>query len=431
MSTIPLDAVWMEAAVHSVTWTRVRDELRGQMHHPEDMKDVSPPTQEETDELERRRTKAAQDMQATLPSDLMKMRLLAISSSLESASSSAMADCITRSKALLRAVPYSVLDCEDHVGGNAGDVWAASVWEPAVSRTWFAHSRPATNVDYFVSHAWDDDGNAKGMTTPTAGSEASTRDWGWRCAVAFKNVVRTIKEHGGAAVDGNNDGRSSLTFWLDKASIPQFDEELQYACITHLEEFISLSSGLIVLLNPRYIRRLWCIYEWACFLATKSPERVFVNNRSFADSRNRPVYLQAIRDLSVASCDCSVEKDHTILQRKVRAYYKSEAAFEHFVRFSMVALIIRDYLSYPPMIKSPALYAEHVGPWLEFAAELGFHDLYEAYVGFDVVRVYGDVGENDDVYMEQLLDYLSAHIYPLFHQERALARNDAVLTCGQ
>jgi hypothetical protein len=155
---------------------------------------------------------------------------------------------------------------------------------------------------------------------------------------AFGNVVRTIKEMTGA-------DRDTLTFWNDKVCVPQFDRKLKTACIQSFEGFIAASKGLVVLLTPRYIRRLWCVYELCCFLCTKPMTSVFVNLRSFACTENRAVYFEAIRAFSVDTCECQVLFDRSVLRDKVREQFVNEEMFAKFTQAAVLSLALRDFYS--------------------------------------------------------------------------------------
>lgn len=155
---------------------------------------------------------------------------------------------------------------------------------------------------------------------------------------AFGNVVRTIKEMTGA-------DRNALSFWNDKMCVPQFDVELKTACIHSFDGFISASQGLVVLLTPRYIRRLWCVYELCCFLSVKPMSNVFVNLRSFASADNRDVYFAAIREFTVDGCECKVEFDRRVLREKVRKHYVGDEEFVRFTQTTIISLAIRDFFA--------------------------------------------------------------------------------------
>lgn len=172
---------WKRAAELAVPWITVRDELRGQIHHPEDEKDTAPATAGEASELQRRRLAAEHRMSTQVPQELDVMRRAVPDLSDASTAPDGV-------RGLLRAATFAHLNAEDHTGSSVpGEVWVADVVDPDVSRRFFSLSSPADRIDYFVSHSWDDDGNAKGMSDfgPTAGNDGATSEFGWR-----KSVVR-------------------------------------------------------------------------------------------------------------------------------------------------------------------------------------------------------------------------------------------------
>jgi hypothetical protein len=225
---------WERAAELIVSWGIVRDELRGQDFLPAEDKDISDASVEESEVLEQRRASEAEKLLSRMPQELADMHKGLANGSEE---------------ALLRGVPFAVINSNDHTGGVVGEFWAADVPQHDVSRRWIVYSKPtkAHGIDYFVSHAWDDDGDSKGMGgAPTFSNPEAMKEFGWRKSVAIQNVVRTIKENLKACSSSASTEKSSneLQFWVDKACIPQFDTELKVACITRLEFFIHNSTGI-------------------------------------------------------------------------------------------------------------------------------------------------------------------------------------------
>merc|ERR1719183_2449931 len=122
-----------------------------------------------------------------------------------------------------------------------------------------------------------------------------------------------------------------LVCWVDKACIPQDNEEAKKACVLLIEEFLKLSDGLIVLLSWHYFTRLWCVFEWACFLRLKSPLQVEIGCDAFLrvhPDETLPLYLEGIEKLSVKNAQCWVMSDHAILEAKVFRYYAGKTEEE-------------------------------------------------------------------------------------------------------
>ncbi|CAE8648573.1 unnamed protein product [Polarella glacialis] len=130
-------------------------------------------------------------------------------------------------------------------------------------------------------------------------------------------------------------------FWLDKCCIPQGDKVLMSWCVNLLEEFIVFSDGLIVLVPWTYFTRLWCVYEWVCFLLVHDPMDIEICADPFIRDSTMPLYISCISNFKLESCQCFHEPDRAILLAKVDLYYKSRAAFERFLKFTSIALFAR------------------------------------------------------------------------------------------
>mmetsp|Transcript_5358 Transcript_5358/g.14707 ORF Transcript_5358/g.14707 Transcript_5358/m.14707 type:complete len:277 (-) Transcript_5358:961-1791(-) len=241
-------AAWLRAADEAVPWERFRDEVRGQTFFPPDERDIAPPSREEAIQLARRRAEVALDLTSRVAVELQDMH-----AALEQGDEEALP------AALLRVTQLDYLDADNHHGGGVGELWGETFGTELAARRWIASSAPLARAEdfFFISHAWDDDGDSNGLEgVATHGNIESLAEFARRKAVALQNVVRSILElqeaEGGARLN-----RSAFRFWLDKSSIPQFEPRLRTACVAHLESFVGLSSGLVILLNSRYIRRLW------------------------------------------------------------------------------------------------------------------------------------------------------------------------------
>merc|ERR1712139_172096 len=98
------------------------------------------------------------------------------------------------------------------------------------------------------------------------------------------------------------------------------DQELKSVCVSLIEGFLKQSNGLVVLLSWHYFTRLWCVYEWACFLRLHHPLRITIACDAFLKSNPEetlPLYIESIRKLSVRNAQCLHESDHQILEEKV------------------------------------------------------------------------------------------------------------------
>lgn len=162
----------------------------------------------------------------------------------------------------------------------------------------------------------------------------------------------------------------SVNLWVDKCCIPQGHTDLEVLCVNALEEFIVLCDGLIVLAPWSYFTRLWCVYEWVCFLLAHDPLDLIVCADPFIRESTLPLYLDTIRNFSLERCQCAVEADRRMLDEKVDAYYVSRRDFESFLQFSVIALLSRTLAA-----RRSAKAQSSLLPWVHLAAELGFDNL--------------------------------------------------------
>ncbi|CAE8693488.1 unnamed protein product, partial [Polarella glacialis] len=123
-------------------------------------------------------------------------------------------------------------------------------------------------------------------------------------------------------------------FWIDKCCIRQGQPELMKLCILLIEEFIQLCDGMVVIFNWSYLTRLWCVYEWACFLVFHEPEDLTICAGSFYRDSTEALFLEAVRHFSVDACQCSVPADRDILEQKINGYYCSKGHFERFLQIT-------------------------------------------------------------------------------------------------
>lgn len=143
----------------------------------------------------------------------------------------------------------------------------------------------------------------------------------------------------------NRRDMNQIIVWIDKCCVPQTNQEAKAICISLIEGFLTNCSGMIVLLSWNYFTRLWCVYEWACFLRIHHPLSVEIGCDSFLranPSETLPLYLKSIEEISVRGAVCFEEDDHRILEEKVSRYYNGdtqEESFESFERFAQCSAI--------------------------------------------------------------------------------------------
>jgi hypothetical protein len=78
--------------------------------------------------------------------------------------------------------------------------------------------------------------------------------------------------------DAFQEVKRSVTVWVDRACIPQHDPTKKAICVAQLENFVASSRRLVVLLTCRYLKRLWCLFEWACFLKIHPLKNVYLGS---------------------------------------------------------------------------------------------------------------------------------------------------------
>jgi len=173
---------------------------------------------------------------------------------------------------------------------------------------------------------------------------------------------------------------ADITFWVDKACVPQ-GHPIAAAHVARIEDFIKRSDGMVVLFSWHYFTRLWCVYEWACFLVWHEPQAVQVCAGPFLRPNTIDAYFDAIERFTVFSAKCDVPGDHKLLESKVHLYYNSAAAFEEFAKVSAIGLLAVSVVE----SGRPAQAGGEVAPWLNLARRLGFDDLADALSEADVV----------------------------------------------
>ncbi|CAJ1388828.1 unnamed protein product [Effrenium voratum] len=140
---------------------------------------------------------------------------------------------------------------------------------------------------------------------------------------------------------GSTSRWKEVFYWVDKCCIPQGDQELTGWCVNLLEEYIIFCDGLVVLVPWTYFTRLWCVYEWVCFLLVHSPMDIEICADPFMRDSTMPLFLDAIGNFKLANCQCFREDDRPVLFNKVAEYYKSVEHFEVFLKFTAIALFAR------------------------------------------------------------------------------------------
>ena len=169
---------------------------------------------------------------------------------------------------------------------------------------------------------------------------------------------------------GDSKRWKEVYFWVDKCCIPQGDQELTGWCVNLLEEYIIFCDGLVVLVPWTYFTRLWCVYEWVCFLLVHDPVDIEICADPFVRESTLPLFIEAIGNFKLASCQCFREADRPVLINKVAWYYKSVEGFEEFLKFTAIALFVRCTAQ-----RRSAKSFSALEPWRHLAEKQGFRDL--------------------------------------------------------
>lgn len=241
-------------------------------------------------------------------------------------------------------------------------------WQSADGRSEdFELSQDLKRVDIFVSHSWSPPENWELIM----GSDVRHAD--------VKSTTLAIMAKDIALARGELDSWGEITFWVDKACIPQDSPKLKELCIGLIEHFVSRCDYICVIFTWSYLERLWCVFEWACFLVDKEPSEVHLQNEFFVKEDTLPLYLDNVRYFSLRRAKCFHESDRAILEKKISDCYVSHQAFEELVQATVVALMARS-MAYRGG-RSVYLRNTFYQPWVDLAGELGFKDLQVALQG--------------------------------------------------
>ncbi|CAK9001695.1 unnamed protein product [Durusdinium trenchii] len=222
-------------------------------------------------------------------------------------------------------------------------------------------------------------------------------------------------------------------FWVDKCCIPQGDQELTGWCVNLLEEYIIFCDGLVVLVPWTYFTRLWCVYEWVCFLLCHDPMDIEICADPFVRESTLPLFIEAIGNFKLDSCQCFREADRPILYNKVEQYYKSIDAFEKFLKFTAIALFVRCTAQ-----RRSAKAVSALEPWRFLAEKQGFRTLADRIMEvMDLLPQWRDGavksatggGTNDvqTAVLHQVEEWFRARMVPMIVQMRKEAATESGL----
>eukprot|EP00445_Apocalathium_hangoei_P043351 CAMPEP_0203974032 /NCGR_PEP_ID=MMETSP0359-20131031/99895_1 /ASSEMBLY_ACC=CAM_ASM_000338 /TAXON_ID=268821 /ORGANISM="Scrippsiella Hangoei, Strain SHTV-5" /LENGTH=607 /DNA_ID=CAMNT_0050912205 /DNA_START=98 /DNA_END=1917 /DNA_ORIENTATION=+ len=232
----------------------------------------------------------------------------------------------------------------------------------------FQMSCKQDHADFFVSHSW-----------------AEPPDWCtvMGCHAQYAEVKAAELQLVAADLAEERGLRwEEVTFWIDKCCIPQ-QHQLMVTCVHHIEDFLQRCDRMIVLLTWHYFSRLWCVYEWAAFLAYHDAKNLRNSVETFMRPASRDLYLNAIPNISIQHCKCHDEKDRVVLKQKIVQYYVSEDAFENFAKGTAVAMMAMTVAQIAG--RSDFLFETEFVPWIKLAYDIGQNDLANALLHADPV----------------------------------------------
>ncbi|KAF4683953.1 hypothetical protein FOZ60_008391 [Perkinsus olseni] len=153
-------------------------------------------------------------------------------------------------------------------------------------------SFPVSRLDIFLSHSWSSSGLWKQValimsfylpfafkwmvwsTLPLAGLVY------WASNSVNLGFLLIVILGFGAFLSGLFVSRffkhNRTTVFLDKCCISQVDPVERMHGISRLSEYLRISDKFVILWSPNYFKRLWCVYELACFLQTHDERDVIV-----------------------------------------------------------------------------------------------------------------------------------------------------------
>eukprot|EP00746_Dinoflagellata_sp_MGD_P055526 gnl/MRDRNA2_/MRDRNA2_24149_c0_seq1.p1 gnl/MRDRNA2_/MRDRNA2_24149_c0~~gnl/MRDRNA2_/MRDRNA2_24149_c0_seq1.p1 ORF type:complete len:827 (+),score=164.60 gnl/MRDRNA2_/MRDRNA2_24149_c0_seq1:194-2482(+) len=297
-------------------------------------------------------------------------------------------------------------------------------WSPTHGRTLAdVKVRRVSRVDYFISHCWSVPPNWNEHFNINRRHDM----YEYKKALQLQSTLQFVRR-----TQDTEKPWQQYVCWVDKACIPQDDEDSKAMCINLIEEFLKLSDGLIVLLTWHYFTRLWCIYEWACFLVLQHPLRVHIGVDVFLKhnpEQTLSAFLQSIEEISVKDAQCNNEGDRAILEEKVFRYYRGEtreesfASFERFAKYTAISLIARDIIMWRARVGG-----NEENKWLQplrdIAKRLEFTRLHAALEAAQPAKWYNDCQRNGTQFELLVGGWIDHFIIPALLSER----NSAVRT---
>eukprot|EP00903_Cladosiphon_okamuranus_P015168 g14024.t2 len=261
-------------------------------------------------------------------------------------------------------------------------------------------SCPVSKVDWFVSHTW-----ARDRRDPMFRNSAEFTAFK---AMELNNFLEDVAAEKQACRRESGSisrldemlvkvPKEPLVLWIDKFCVSPDILERRLVVERHMEYFLTNSEGFLALLSSGYFQRLWCVYEWGCFVATHGVStldriRVCVSWLCSSPTFQVPLLAHDIEVLSISSLKCSELNDQLFLRSTISERYTSVNAFQRMVQVSALcslakifAVLALDFITtgHPELEEAWRIFNRHILyrrerfllPWRTVAAKLGLMDL--------------------------------------------------------
>jgi len=288
-------------------------------------------------------------------------------------------------------------------------VWASrpTVLGRTLERSSYALSAPAERADYFVSHAWRDNGGRKvsmlreflclqslfGRTLvvlPILALFLLPLGLGvtsflpafpsWLLAAFPVGLTVLIwlwvqvSQLGLVPASCTPWGLTPAELWVDTCCICQDTPATIAAGLASFERFLHSCDRMVAFISPAYFDRLWCVYELATFCRQHRhslPEHLLLLSLEWPSTLN-PLKRSELHDserawferFSCRNAKCCKPSDRALLLAKIRSEWGSEARFDAFVRHDLLDV----------MRQSKRRYQGQLGAVAKVSLELVFGD---------------------------------------------------------
>ncbi|CAM9108741.1 unnamed protein product [Ectocarpus sp. 4 AP-2014] len=252
---------------------------------------------------------------------------------------------VFRGISVLPGHPLCSDDNSINTGGNG--LWTGS----SSDEQDFLSSHPVNKVDWFVSHTWTRDRRdqlCRNLAEFTRLKGAELKEVLDEIAAEKRVIRRESQTHSLLDELLMQVPTDPMILWIDKFCVSPDFLERRLVIERHMDFFLTNSDGLLVLLSSCYFRRLWCVYEWGCFVATHgidTLDRVRVCLSWLCSSAYFQVPLVAgdIETLSIADLKCSELNDQLYLRSVIANKYRSVQAFNRMVQVSALCALTKCY----------------------------------------------------------------------------------------